>query len=130
MATKKELLRELFIANGLNKEEDTWELPMGNRPTIITRTGIEKIQFHNNIKVTYILESGNPEFLIVKAIAKKGDEYMESYGEASKTNTKQIYPVAMAEKRALSRVILKIVGLYKYGVFGEEEADEFKRENK
>ena len=55
MATKTELLRELFIANGLNKEEDTWELPMGNRPTIITRTGIEKIQFHNNIKVTYIL---------------------------------------------------------------------------
>ena len=111
MATKTELLKELFIANGLIKDEDTWELPMGNRPTIITRTGIEKIQFHNNIKVTYILESGNPEFLIVKAIAKKGDEYMESYGEASKANTKQIYPVAMAEKRALSRVILKIVGL-------------------
>ena len=130
MATKTELLRELFIANGLDKDEDTWELPMGKRPTIITRTGIEKIQFHNNIKVTYILESTDPEFLIVKAIAKKGDEYMESYGEASKANTKQIYPVAMAEKRALSRVILKIVGLYKYGVFGEDEAEEFKRENK
>ena len=98
--------------------------------TIITRTGIEKIQFHNNIKVTYVLESTDPEFLIIKAIAKKGDEYMESYGEASKANTKQIYPVAMAEKRALSRVILKIVGLYKYGVFGEDEAEEFKRENK
>lgn len=130
MATKTELLRELFIANGLDKDEDTWELPMGKRPTIITRTGIEKIQFHNNIKVTYILESTDPEFLIVKAIAKKGDEYMESYGEASKANTKQIYPVAMAEKRALSRVILKIVGLYKYGVFGEDEAEEFKQENK
>ena len=130
MATKTELLRELFIANGLDKDEDTWELPMGKRPTIITRTGIEKIQFHNNIKVTYILESTDPEFLIIKAIAKKGDEYMESYGEASKANTKQIYPVAMAEKRALSRVILKIVGLYKYGVFGEDEAEEFKRENK
>jgi|TARA_Y100000034_G_scaffold44435_1_gene54500 hypothetical protein len=130
MATKTELLRELFIANGLDKDEDTWELPMGKRPTIITRTGIEKIQFHNNIKVTYVLESTDPEFLIIKAIAKKGDEYMESYGEASKANTKQIYPVAMAEKRALSRVILKIVGLYKYGVFGEDEAEEFKRENK
>ena len=130
MATTKELLRELFIANGLDKDEDTWELHMGKRPTIITRTGIEKIQFHNNIKVTYILESTDPEFLIVKAISKKGDEYMESYGEASKANTKQIYPVAMAEKRALSRVILKIVGLYKYGVFGEDEAEEFKQENK
>ena len=55
MATTTELLRELFIANGLDKDEDTWELPMGKRPTIITRTGIEKIQFHNNIKVTNIL---------------------------------------------------------------------------
>jgi len=135
MATTKELLRELFIKNGLDKEEDTWELPYGKKSTIITRTGIEKIQFHNNINITFVLESKDPEFLIVKAIASKDGQYMESYGEASKLNlTKKenspLYPVAMAEKRALSRVILKIVGLYKYGVFGEDESEEFKRENK
>ena len=53
---------------------------------------------------------------------------MESYGEASSKNTKQAYPVAMAEKRALSRVILKITGFYKYGVMGQDESDDFKRE--
>ena len=33
---------------------------------------------------------------------------------------------AMAEKRALSRVILKTTGFYKFGVFGEDESDDFK----
>jgi hypothetical protein len=131
MTTKNEVLRELFIKNGLVKEEDTHELKFGKKgTTIITRTGIEKIQYHNDINVTYELESVNPEFVVVKAIATKGDVRMESYGEASPSNTKQPYPVAMAEKRALSRAVLKITGFYKFGVFGEDESDDFKRKAK
>ena len=128
MATKSEFLNELYKDNGLVKEEDTYELSFGKRSvTIITRTGIEKIQYHNNITVTFDVESINPEFVVVKATAKKGDVSVESYGEASPQNTQQKYPVAMAEKRALSRVILKITGFYKYGVFGEDESDDFKQ---
>jgi hypothetical protein len=133
MATNSELLRELFVENGLVKDEDTYILPYGKGVTIITRSGIEKIQFHNNIEVKYCIESIVPAdwaspFVVIKAVARKGDVQMESYGEASSKNTKQAYPVAMAEKRALSRVILKITGFYKYGVFGEDESDDFKRE--
>ena len=128
MATKSEFLNELYKDNGLVKDEDTYELSFGKRSvTIITRTGIEKIQYHNNITVTFDVESINPEFVVVKATAKKGDVSVESYGEASPDNTQQKYPVAMAEKRALSRVILKITGFYKYGVFGEDESDDFKQ---
>ena len=128
MATKSEFLNELYKDNGLVKEEDTYELSFGKRSVnIITRTGIEKIQYHNNITVTFDVESINPEFVVVKATAKKGDVSVESYGEASPQNTQQKYPVAMAEKRALSRVILKITGFYKYGVFGEDESDDFKQ---
>ena len=128
MATKSEFLNELYKDNGLVKEEDTYELSFGKRSVnIITRTGIEKIQYHNNINVTFDVESINPEFVVVKATAKKGDVSVESYGEASPQNTQQKYPVAMAEKRALSRVILKITGFYKYGVFGEDESDDFKQ---
>ena len=36
------------------------------------------------------------------------------------------YPVAMAEKRALSRVVLKAAGFYALGVYGEDEAEDFK----
>ena len=133
MATNSELLSELFVENGLVKDEDTYILPYGKGVTIITRSGIEKIQFHNNIEVKYCIESIVPAdwaspFVVIKAVARKGDVQMESYGEASSKNTKQAYPVAMAEKRALSRVILKITGFYKYGVFGEDESDDFKRE--
>ena len=129
MATKSEFLNELYKDNGLGKSEDTYELSFGKRSVnIITRTGIEKIQYHNNITVTFDVESINPEFVVVKATAKKGDVSVESYGEASPQNTQQKYPVAMAEKRALSRVILKITGFYKYGVFGEDESDDFKQE--
>ena len=128
MATKSEFLNELYKDNGLVKDEDTYELAFGKRSVnIITRTGIEKIQYHNNITVTFDVEAMNPEFVVVKATAKKGDVSVESYGEASPQNTQQKYPVAMAEKRALSRVILKITGFYKYGVFGEDESDDFKQ---
>lgn len=40
------------------------------------------------------------------------------------------YLAAMAEKRALSRGVLQLAGLYKHGVFGEDEADDFKKEVK
>ena len=130
MATRSEMLRELFVENGLVKDEDTFDLKFVSRTTtIITRSGIEKIQYHNNIQVNYLVESiVPPDFVVIKAIAKKDSVVMESYGEASSKNTKQAYPVAVAEKRALSRVILKITGFYKYGVFGEDESDDFKRE--
>ena len=131
MTTKNDMLRELFVANGLVKGEDTHELKFGSKgTTIITRTGIEKIQFHNNISVEYNVEKMEPEFVVIRAYATKGNVKIETFGEASPSNTKQSYPVAMAEKRALSRAVLKITGFYKYGVFGEDESDDFKRKAK
>ena len=128
MSTKKEFLTELVKVNGLDIDEDIFRLTLGGKQVaIITRTGIEKIQYHNNIEVRYYVESiVPPDFVVVKAIAKKGDVVVESFGEASANNTRQSYPVAMAEKRALARVVLKISGAYKYGVFGEDESDDFK----
>ena len=128
MSTKKEFLTELVKANDLDIDEDIFRLTLGGKQVaIITRAGIEKIQYHNNIEVRYSVESiVPPDFVVVKAIAKKGDIVVESFGEASANNTRQSYPVAMAEKRALARVVLKISGAYKYGVFGEDESDDFK----
>ena len=47
-----------------------------------------------------------------------------SFGEASNENLMgggKKFPVAMAEKRAMSRVVLKIAGFYEQGVFGQDE---------
>ena len=47
-----------------------------------------------------------------------------SFGEASDKNLMgggKKFPVAMAEKRAMSRVVLKLTGFYEQGVFGQDE---------
>ena len=45
-----------------------------------------------------------------------------TYGEASPKNSKVAYPYAMAEKRAVDRAILKLVGLHGF-VYSEDEFD-------
>tara|TARA_R100001244_G_scaffold105855_1_gene78515 strand:+ start:189 stop:611 length:423 start_codon:yes stop_codon:yes gene_type:complete len=137
MTTRKEYMTELCARFDLVIEEDIKKLPIGGKTVaIITRSGIEKIQFASNISVGYEVcllgqgPSGNMA-AIIKATAKKGEVFMESFGEAEVgVNCRSTYPVAMAEKRALARAVLKITGAYKFGVFGEDEADDFKRENK
>jgi hypothetical protein len=58
---------------------------------------------------------------------------MESYGSAVKGadfksgNTTTWYVTEMAEKRAMSRVVLKLTGFYALGVYSEDESEEFKR---
>ena len=100
----------------------------GRRIAFVTRTGIEKIQYQNNITVQYEVVVMQPNYAVIKAIATKGDIVVESFGESTPENTKQKPPYhsAMAEKRGLSRVVLKAIGAYKYGVFGEDESDDFK----
>ena len=94
--------------------------------TIITRSGIEKIQAIENISIKYdFIEAGNAG-VILKATATKDTKFIETFGSASKDTSTSKYYTEMAEKRALSRAVLKITGLYKYGVFGEDESDDFK----
>lgn len=65
---------------------------------------------------------------VICAFGKLGDREEWSFGEASPANNKNSYPVAMAEKRARDRVILKL--LVTHGaLYSEAEADEFKRPN-
>jgi len=57
---------------------------------------------------------------------------VETFGSALKGNsfkdgnTNTWYVLEMAEKRALSRAVLKMTGFYELGVFGEDESEEFK----
>lgn len=54
-----------------------------------------------------------------------GEKSVWSIGEAAPKNNKNSYPWAMAEKRAIDRVILKLIGIHGL-VYSEEEADDFK----
>ena len=102
---------------------------------IITRQGIEKIAAKENIAISYEVVKCEPSFAVVKAYAKKEEVQIETFGSALKGanykdgNCNSWYVMEMAEKRALSRSVLKLTGFYELGVFGEDESDDFKRSN-
>ena len=125
--TKKEALRRLYIENGLT-EEDIYKDKRGF--VIITRTGIDKIVSKQKITVAYEVISMDIEkgYCVLKAVASmtvNGEQRnMMSFGESADNNLMgggKKFPVAMAEKRAMSRVVLKIAGFYEQGVFGQDE---------
>ena len=129
MSSKQEFLHELVKANGLDEGEDIYQLTKGGKKTpIITRTGIEKIQYNNSIKVTFDWISMSKDYACIKATATKGDLVIETFGSAwhgQGGNCMSNYVLEMAEKRGLARVVLKVVGAGKYGVYGKDESDDF-----
>ncbi len=100
---------------------------------IITRSGIEKVMALESIDIRFEVIRCEPNFSVMKAYATKGDKSIETFGSALKgdsfkdSSTNTWYVAEMAEKRAFSRAILKMTGLYELGIFGEDESDEFKR---
>lgn len=121
--TKNEMLRELYQKYGLH-QEDTFKSPQGW--TIITRSGIDKIQAEANIDIEYdVVEYTAGESAAVKATAKWDNRVLTTFGEASPKNCRQSYVLAMAEKRAMSRIVLKLTGFYALGVFGQDESEDF-----
>lgn len=127
METKKDILNRLFKENNLT-EEDVFKHKFYN---IITRSGVDKIQAKNDIEIRYdlIYNSNDLKFIIIKATATMGDQVIETFGECSPQNNQNSYGVAIAEKRAMSRAVLKLAGFYQHQVFGEDESDSFKRSN-
>ncbi len=102
---------------------------------ILKRSAVEKIMALENIKITYEVIKCEPNFAVIKAKAYKGDKVIETFGSALKgtsfkdSNTNSWYVMEMAEKRALSRSVLKICDLYKLNIFGEDESEDFKQKN-
>ena len=142
MLTRKDFLNELVKKNHLVVEEDIFSIPLGGKKVpIITRTGIEKIQYMNRIIIKFEDKVLTPDYVVMKAIATiepVDDMYVgvtietyanAKYGKKPDGNTTFPYVVEIAEKRALSRAVLKICGAYRYGIFGEDESEDFKKKS-
>jgi len=123
--TEKEKMNELYAKYGLSPED----VFKHQHYKIITRSGIDKIQAKLNIEIDYELIYSNRWSegldIIFKVVATMGDKTIVTMGEASPSNTRQAYIASMAEKRGMSRAVLKLAGLYAEGFFGEDEADSF-----
>ena len=126
----KEKLLQLYKKYGLT-QDDVFK---HQHYVIITRTGIEKIEAKENIHITYKSIKAETNFAVIKAIGTLDNRTMETFGSAYKGatfkdgNTNSWYVCEMAEKRAFSRIVLKLTGFYALGVFGEDESEEFKKQ--
>jgi len=130
---KTELLKEKYIKYKLTKD-DVFKQQSGHY-IIITRSGIDKIQALEKIHIDYDVIKCEKDFCVVKANARKEGAFIQTFGSALKGatykdgNTNSWYVMEMAEKRAMSRAVLKLTGFYELGVFGEDEAEDFKKSN-
>ena len=125
----KDKLMELYKKYNLDKTD----FFKHQHYTIITRQGIDKIQAHEQMNVAYEVIRCEANFAVFKASAEKGGKKIETFGSALKGegykdgNTNSWYIAEMAEKRAMSRAVLKLTGFYELGVFGEDESESFKK---
>ena len=95
---------------------------------VIYHKVLERIAMTAGIKfdAPQIIESdGANKIAAVCVTGHLGDVSIWSIGESAPDNCKNAYPWAMAEKRAIDRVVLKLIGL-SGDVYSEEEADDFK----
>jgi len=125
----KEKLKELYKKYDLTPED----VFKHQHYVIITRSGIDKVQAKEKIQIRYEVIECQKDFAVVKASADVKDNYIQTFGSALKGegfkdgNTNSWYVMEMAEKRAMSRAVLKLTGFYEFGVFGEDESEDFKK---
>ena len=128
---KTELLKEKYIKYNLTKDD----VFKHQHFLIITRSGIDKIQALEGITIDYDVINCERNLCVVKANARKEGAFIQTFGSALKGesfkdgNCNTWYVMEMAEKRAMSRAVLKLCGFYELGVFGEDESEDFKKTN-
>lgn len=125
----KEKLTELYREYKLEKDD----VFKHQHYLIITRSGIEKLMAQSNMTINYEVVKCEPNFAVIKALGNKEGKRVETFGSALKGvnykdgSTNSWYVMELAEKRSQSRCVLKMLNLYEYGVFGEDESESFKK---
>ena len=130
MDNSTKTIKELYEKYGLESED----IFPHKHFTIITRQGIEKIEAKANIKLDLQTEVVSPTYCAMKCTASiEGKEPVVMYASAlndsrlKMKNCQSTYLLEMAQKRAISRAVLKLCGFYTLGHFGEDEAEDFKK---
>jgi len=127
---KTEALKQKYIKYNLTKDD----VFKHQHYIIITRSGIEKIMALEDIGMVFEVIKCEKDFCVVKAQASKAETEIQTFGSALKGegfkdgNCNTWYVMEMAEKRAMSRAVLKLTGFYELGVFGEDESEDFKKQ--
>lgn len=119
----KEVLK--FIETYKVDRDDLW--CVHGSTWVVKHKALERVAVENNIiwdRPSVITCDMANKIAVVCAFGSMGDRHEWSFGEAAPTNNKNSYPMAMAEKRARDRVILKLLNGHG-ALYSESEADEF-----
>ena len=105
-----------------------WEFKPGK--WIIKHLEVEGLAQHYNIETNIDLVHCNldKDIAVVKAVALYKTKKFITLGEASPKNNQFEYPVAIAEKRAVDRAILKALGIHG-NVYSDQEMPNEKPNN-
>ena len=131
------------LADKYNLEKDDfWQLPNNPKVWIIKHDAVERIAKQEGVifENPTIVEHSREHCVLlgtacIMCFEQNAAEYIKvaeewTFGEADiKLNCKNKYPNAMAEKRLKDRLTLKLISAYEYGVFSEDESDDFKKKD-
>jgi len=112
----------------LKTDGGMWEFKPGK--WIIKHLEVEGLAQHYNIETNIDLVHCNldKDIAVVKAVALYNTKKFITLGEASPKNNQFDYPVAIAEKRAVDRAILKALGIHG-NVYSDQEMPNEKQNN-
>lgn len=117
-------VKEVLQKQGFDWQECLWDC---HGTWVMYHKYIEIAAAQN--KITYDLHEvefdTKNKIAVVKCNARLGDKTITTYGEAAPHNCKNTYTAAMAEKRAVDRAVLKLLGLHGF-IYSEDEIDETK----
>ncbi len=107
------------------------------QPTVVTENG-EKLRtskygrevFRPAWAGTCQKKSGDVAMVVTGYKLDNPDYKIWTTGEANALNCTAEYYLAMAEKRAKDRAILKLINAYEYGIYSDVESDDFKKKEK
>jgi hypothetical protein len=122
--TKKKIddrVKDILKKHGFDWQECLWDC---HGTWVMYHKWIEVAAAQNNItwELHDVEFDTKNKIAVVKCNAKFGDKTISTYGEAAPHNCKNLYTVAMAEKRAVDRAVLKLLGLHGF-IYSEEEVD-------
>jgi len=121
-------MNKLRQTGGMIEMKDKFGKPNGK--FIIKHLEVEGLAQHYNIDTDIELVDCNLDkgCAVIKATAQHKTKKFYSFGEVSPQNNDFDYPVAVAEKRAVDRVILKALGIHG-NVYSDQEMPNAKPNN-
>lgn len=106
-------------------QDDFWQLPQAKNVWCVKHAALEVVAAKAGIEFDdpIIIEADTANGIAVVSVrGRHKSRSIFSTGEASPKNCRNAYPWAMAEKRAVDRVILKLIGIHGL-VYSEDEMD-------